>query len=64
MYGPYIQNNQGIGIIATLTNPSKLVAHAIPSLSYIWNVNNGNAAPRLYLARPLAAIAEAPFSGP
>jgi hypothetical protein len=27
-------------------------------------VNNGNAAPRLYLARPLAAIADAPFSGP
>ena len=64
MYGPYIQNNQGIGIIATLTNPSRLVAHAIPSRSYIWNVNNGNAAPRLYLARPLAAIADAPFNGP
>jgi len=62
---PYLhQNSQGIGIIATLTNPSRLVAHATPSLSYIWKVKSGKAAPRVYLARPLAAIAEAPLSGP
>lgn len=42
---PHRKKTHGIGNNAKLTNPSRLVAHAIPKPSYIWNVNNGNAAP-------------------
>lgn len=61
---PYLKNSHGIGSIATLTNPSKLVAHPTPSRTYIWNVNSGNAAPSEYRITPLAAMADAPFKGP
>ena len=70
--------------MATDKNPSRLVAQAIPSLSYtegivlanrpfhlasriynlLWIVKRGKAAPDVYLTSPLAANAEAPFSGP
>ena len=32
--GPYLINTHGMGNKVNVTNPSKLVAHAMPSLSY------------------------------
>ena len=54
----------GTHIIATEMNPRRLVAQPIPSPSYIWKVKSGKTAPTVYRMRPLAAMAEAPLSGP
>jgi hypothetical protein len=40
-FGPHLQNTHGIGIIATVMNPSKLVAHAKPRRSIICTVKSG-----------------------
>lgn len=58
---PYLNSTHGTGIKATVTKPSKLVAHPMPSPLYICIVNSGNTAPNVYRSRPLAASAEAPF---
>jgi hypothetical protein len=64
MLGPYLKNIHGMGTMTRQTKASSIVAHLTPSASYIWTVNNGKAAPIVYLSRPLAAIADAPLSGP
>jgi hypothetical protein len=41
---PQIQNTHGIGIIATVQNPSRLAVHPIPRPWYICSVKSGNVA--------------------
>ena len=40
--GPHLKNTHGIGIIATVTKPSRDVAHANPRLWTIRVVKRGN----------------------
>lgn len=41
---PYLKNNHGNGIMATVRNERTLVAHWYPKFWYIWVPNRGNAA--------------------
>ena len=61
---PNLQNTQGIGANNIVTNPSKLVAHPTPNLSYIFNANNGNTAASVYLSNEFAPDALAPYNAP
>ena len=40
--GPYLNSTQGIGNIVNDKNPSKLVAHAMPNLSYTDETGSAN----------------------
>lgn len=42
MDGPNLKKMNGIGNMAKLMKPSKLVAQSMPRRSYIWKVKRGN----------------------
>ena len=50
--------------MARAIKPSRLVAHATPSFSYICVMNRGKVAERVYLDKDDAPLAEAPYFEP
>lgn len=60
----HLQNNQGIGAMASVQKASRLVAHPAPNPRYICKPNNGKTADNVYRVNIAAPAAEAPYSGP
>jgi hypothetical protein len=64
IFGPYLKNVHGIGSSNRLKKPKRLAAQLVPRPLNICIENNGKAAAYVYRAKPLLAIAEAPYNGP
>ena len=54
---PYLIKTKGTTVMAKLRNPSKLLAHAIPSLLYIGSPAKGRTAPNILREQLVAAMA-------
>jgi len=58
---PHLNRTHGTGNSKRLINPNNISAHWTPNLAYIEGANRGNKAPKVYLRRQFAAMAEALF---